>query len=130
MGETGKRRGAQVGNLNALKHGFYSDRFKKGEIDDLEAVAQAQNGVQDEIILMRVLIRRVFEQATCQAEESSDDPKNDLETWSNALNALGAASTRLAGLLRVQQVLTSGSSNEILNALSTALKEVSSEIGC
>ena len=31
----GRKRGGQTGNLNALKHGFYSKHFLKGEIMDL-----------------------------------------------------------------------------------------------
>ena len=122
-----KSRGAQPGNTNAIKHGFYSDRFRSGEIDDLETLATAQTGLQEEISLMRVLIRRVLEHADEQ-HDASPDPNAALEIWSNTLNALGNASSRLAGLLRTQQVLSSGSSNEILDALSTALQEVTLEL--
>lgn len=31
-----RKRGGQLGNLNALKHGFYSRQFKGMELDDLE----------------------------------------------------------------------------------------------
>jgi hypothetical protein len=30
-----RRRGAPEGNFNAFKHGFYSRRFRNGELDDL-----------------------------------------------------------------------------------------------
>ena len=35
-----KQRGGQPGNLNALKHGFYSEQFKTTEIEDIEALTR------------------------------------------------------------------------------------------
>ena len=88
-----RKRGAQPNNTNALKHGFYSHRFNNLELTDLDTTLS--EGLTDEIALLRVIIRRVFEYA--------DSAAQDLDTWSHALNTLGAASTRLAGLLRTQQ---------------------------
>lgn len=122
---TGRKKGAQPGNKNAVNHGFYAGGIKPHEIEDLEAYAKQAHGLADEINLMRVLIRRVFEYAN--TAESGEDGPTQLEVWSTALNALGAASTRLAGLLRAQRDLTAGSSNEILDALSAALREVNSD---
>ncbi len=69
-----------------------------------------------EIAMMRVLMRRVFEQAgDCQ----------DVAEWSQLLGALGAAATRLATLLRTQKALAGGES-AIAEALREALKEVHS----
>jgi hypothetical protein len=42
------RRWGQAGNLNALKHGFYSKHFLKGEIMDLEEA----DDLQEEIGMM------------------------------------------------------------------------------
>jgi len=47
-----KRRGGQPGNVNAVKHGFYSRRFRELEAEDLDAALQ--NGLGDEIDMMRV----------------------------------------------------------------------------
>ena len=55
---TKRKRGAQLGNLNALQHGFYSRRFREEEIADLESLSE---GLQDEAAMLRVLIRRVFD---------------------------------------------------------------------
>lgn len=51
--------GAPKGNINRLKHGFYSPRFTDPEILDLTEIL----GVNptDEITLLRVLNRRIFE---------------------------------------------------------------------
>ena len=114
----GKRKpGGQPGNVNAWRHGFYSRRFKALELCDLETILQ--NNLDDEISLLRVMIRRVFEFADSQAET--------LEDWESVLTTLGAASTRLAGLIRVQQ-LSSGKSQNIEDLLAEAIGEAAHEI--
>ena len=109
--------GGQPGNVNAWKYGFYSRRFKALEVRDLEAVLQ--NNLDDEIALLRVMIRRVFEFADSQAET--------LDDWESALSTLGSASTRLAGLIRVQH-LSSGKSQNIEELLAEAIGEAAHEI--
>jgi hypothetical protein len=117
-GSTGKAKGAQPGNLNALKHGVYSKRLKDLTPEELEQMAE--NGdLKQEIGMVRVVMRRVFDLVDDAATGESG-----LEGWASSLNALGTAATRLAGLLRTQQALTGGSS-EIAEALSQALREVS-----
>ncbi len=58
-------RGAQPGNQNARKHGFYS-RFRTRE--DLEAIPKAAevNGLDEDILVLRVKIRSIL----------AHDPKN------------------------------------------------------
>lgn len=109
--------GAQPGNVNAWKHGFYSRRYKALEIRDLEAVLH--NNLDDEIALLRVMIRRVFEFADKEAET--------LDDWESVLTTLGAASTRLAGLIRVQH-LSTGKSQNIEDLLAEAIGEAAHEI--
>ena len=111
-------RGGQPGNANALKHGFYSNRFNTLELSDLDTALS--DGLDDEISLLRVIIRRVFEYADTEAQ--------DLETWSKALSTLGAASTRLGGLLRTQQLI-SGGSTDVVSILSNAIGEVAHDLG-
>ena len=112
-----RKRGAQPGNVNAWKHGFYSRRFRALELNDLEAVLQ--DSLDDEIALLRVMIRRVFEFA--------DQEAASLEDWSTALSTLGAASTRLAGLIRTQH-LASGGSDSLEDVLAKALGEAAHEV--
>ena len=112
-----RKQGAQPGNVNAWKHGFYSRRFKALELADLETVLQ--NSLDDEIALLRVMIRRVFDFA--------DQEAASLEDWSMALSTLGAASTRLAGLIRTQQ-LTSGGADSLEDVLAQALGEAAHEV--
>jgi uncharacterized protein YjcR len=119
MNNTRRKRGAPNGNWNAFKHGFYSKRFKPLEIQDLDTALG--DGLEDEIALLRVIIRRVFEYA-------DDDDKQTLDQWSRTLNTLGAASTRLAALIRTQQVVSGGGSS-VLDLLSEAIGGISHELG-
>jgi uncharacterized protein YjcR len=112
-----RKAGAPVGNVNAWKHGFYSRRFKALELCDLDTILQ--NNLDDEIALLRVMIRRVFEAADNEAET--------LDDWERALSTLGSASTRLANLIRAQH-LTSGGSQNIEDLLAEAIGDAAHEI--
>ena len=91
MSKMPRQRGAQRGNVNAVKSGFYSKRFQGGELDDLDM--ELREGLTDEIALMRIMMRRVLDAAN---EEKKREPL--MET----LSTLGTASTKLAILLRTQ----------------------------
>ena len=114
----GRRRGAPMGNSNALKHGFYSRKFKPLEAEDLD-VLEAEDKLQDEILLLKVMIRRVWELAASEA--------TNLESWSQALNVLGLAMTRQASLIRVQAITGGGGSKATTQAISQAIQEVNDE---
>jgi len=114
-----RKKGAPYGNWNALKHGFYSKRFKPLELSDLDTALG--EGLEDEIALLRVIIRRVFEYA-------DDEDSQDLDTWCRTLNTLSAASSRLAALLRTQQSVCGGSTS-VLDLLSEAIGGISHELG-
>ena len=51
-----RKRGGQPGNINAIKHGFYSKNFSLAERRGLKVTEGVVLG--DEIALLRVLIRR------------------------------------------------------------------------
>jgi hypothetical protein len=112
--------GAPKGNLNALKHGYYSRRFRKLETSDL-ARLEEDNGLIGEITLLRVLIRRVFEAANEEAD--------NLDTWIKALKTLGTGFARLATLIKAQRDLHGGEDSEIAEILDQALHEVTQELG-
>ena len=103
---SGRKRGGQPGNLNALKHGFYSKHYQKSEMADLEEVGD----LQEEIGMMRVVTRRLLDAAReC----------NDMGVLIHLLNTLGLASTRVAGLMKTQKFLGGGEDGieEFLNSL-------------
>jgi len=63
-----RRRGAQPGNTNRVKTGFYSKRFQGDELDDLEL--ELREGLTDEIALIRVMMRRVLDAAEGENKKS------------------------------------------------------------
>ena len=90
-----RKRGAQPGNRNALKHGFYASKFSQQELASLDTL---QIGLVDEIILLRLMMRRVVEQAGAQ--------ESTLDEWSITLQRLSLVANRLARLLKIHQELT------------------------
>ncbi len=110
------RRGAPKGNLNALKHGFYSRLFHASETGDLSDVEPAD--LEHEIKLLRVMIRRTMELA---------DGIDDLREATRVLDALGAAASRLSALLKAQKALRSSSST-LADEISVAIQQVNAEL--
>ena len=53
-----RKRGAPLGNHNAVKHGFYAKHFTPQEVADFSEMKPL--GVYDEIQLIRALMRRLF----------------------------------------------------------------------
>ena len=107
--------GAQKGNLNALKHGYYSRLFRYHETEDL---ADEAGNLESEITLLRVMIHR-----TMQLAEGIDD----LKEATRVLDALGAAAARLANLLRAQNTLRQTRSG-VADEISLAIQQVNQEL--
>jgi hypothetical protein len=86
-----RRPGAPRGNTNAFKHGFYSSRFRASET---AALLTLPEGLSEEIALLRVCIRRVFDLVgqTTSADEGI-----------RLLSTLGRAISILDRLLRTQK---------------------------
>ncbi|MFZ2097316.1 MAG: hypothetical protein WAV05_11835 [Anaerolineales bacterium] len=108
-------RGAPKGNLNALKHGFYSRLFRSDETSELEDDSAS---LENEITLLRVMIRRTMELA---------DGIDDLKEATRVLDALGAAAGRLANLLRAQKSLNERRS-QVADEISLAIQQVNQEL--
>jgi hypothetical protein len=111
-------RGAQPGNTNAVKHGFYSRNFHHLEAADLDIALL--NNLDDEIALLRIIIRRVFEYTHADDQNSA--------TWSTALGTLGAACIRLSHLLRTQKLL-GGEGDKNASAVSQAIADIMKDRG-
>lgn len=115
-----KKRGAQPGNINALKHGFYSRFFNVGEITDLETIAP---DLTAEIALLRVVNRRLFDRLSSM-ESSSEINLGDY----TALTALlSSTALRLSSLMRANQYIT-GNSTDLGQALIDALQDTIQEL--
>ncbi len=109
------KHGAPKGNLNALKHGFYSRLFRASETHELP---DELSSLEHEITLLRVMIRRTMLLA---------DGIDDLKEATRVLDALGAAAARLAGLLRTQKSLYEPHS-QVADEISVAIQQVNQEL--
>ncbi len=107
--------GAPKGNLNALKHGYYSRLFHGNETNDL---SENSASLEHEITLLRVMIRRTMQLA---------DGIDDIKEATRVLDALGAAASRLANLLRAQKSLKDHHS-PMTEEISIAIQEVNQEL--
>jgi Protein of unknown function (DUF1214) len=92
-------RGGKAGNLNSLKHGFYSHTFRSKERGDLEVMLA--EGVEEEIALLRVYIRRVAQIAESHGQEGADPLNRAIQVMS----AVGMTSLQLGSRLKVQKIL-------------------------
>jgi len=109
-------RGAPKGNLNALKHGFYSRLFRASERSELDD--DQITSLENEITLLRVMMRRTMQLA---------DGIDDLREATRVLDALGAAAGRLASLLKAQKSL-SVSQSGVADEISVAIQQVNQEL--
>lgn len=53
------KRGGQAGNLNALKHGFYSSLYSRRELRKLDKLKN-EDDLIEECALLQILMKRVF----------------------------------------------------------------------
>lgn len=103
---------------------LYAASFKPDEREELEALLAT--GVQDEIAMFRVVIRRAFALAT--AAEEAEGRSEALRQAIQVVNTFGTAALRLGSLLKTQQALGE-SSTDVAAAITQALNEVVEEMG-
>ena len=104
------KRGAQPGNQNARKHGFYSRALDEAEQIQLEEAAHIE-GLDDEIAVLRLKFRRLL----------ADHPERiDLQ--------IKLANT-LARLIRTRYNITPEQKNTLREAIATVLKDVAIPLG-
>lgn len=113
-----RRPGAQPGNDNALKHGFYARHLPARDtagLDDLPLDA-----LDDEITLLRILVRRVAEKT---------GPHQSLEESMSHLRLVTFALTCLARLMRTQTYIGINPPREdpMGELLSQAIQQVNDE---
>ena len=92
-----RKRGAQPGNKNALKHGFYSDQFKQAERRALNDIPMAD--LTGEIELMRVQMHR------CLKAENQVESQLTYEDHLSAMRAFSHAADSITRLGRLQTLL-------------------------
>jgi len=109
------KRGAPKGNLNALKHGFYSPLFRPEEPD---FPPRESASLDQEITLLRLMIRRTIRLA------------NDIDDFKDAahlLDVVSAAAARLANLMKTQLILQ-GSRTQANQEISAAIHQINQEL--
>jgi hypothetical protein len=124
-----KKPGAQPGNKNAEKHGFYSKRFTQDENKRLESSDRAS--LESEIDLIRVCMDRLYEQLDLDAiyltnKDGGQSPIRD-DHYLKQLNTLALMNQSLATIIRTQY-LTHGKGGEIQNTIMQALAELALEM--
>jgi hypothetical protein len=110
-----RKRGAQAGNTNALKHGFYSRYFRSIDIQDL---ATLELKLEDEIAAARLAGRRMLE--LC---DEMTDPQQSLR----ALAAFSLHLTHVASLIRTHAVLT-GNNSDTATTITNAIEDIAREL--
>lgn len=106
------KRGAPKGNANALKHGFYTRRFRDIEPEDLDVI---NANLTNEIAGLRVAARRIMG----YSEDLESDPMKAV----SALNSFGLACVRIASLSKTFAALNKHS-DESQTAISIALTRI------
>jgi hypothetical protein len=94
-----RKRGAQPGNKNAFRHGFYSEQFKQAE--RLKLCQIENTDLTGEIEVVRVQILRYLEAETVASSQI------DYETRLQALRTVSLAAESLTRLIRTQVILNS-----------------------
>jgi hypothetical protein len=112
---TKRRRGAPKGNLNALKHGFYTRRIPKRDLTGVESTNPS--GLVEEIALIRVFTRRLLE---------SISPESDAYELADILRALCLASSTITRVVKTQFLITSAGTG-IDDEIAEAIKQVNAE---
>ena len=104
------KKGAQPGNQNAKKHGFYSKALDEADRLQLDE-ARGLDGLDEEIAVLRIKLRSVIE----------NDPKN-VEL------ALEAANT-IARLVRTRYNITKEQKRSLKDAITNVLTEIAIPLG-
>jgi hypothetical protein len=105
-------RGAPPGNHNNYKHGFYASKFRKTEVATLP---EEFHGLQEEISLLRLLLRR-------QVEYTLNAPT--FAEYNESMRTLLLACTNLNRLLRTHLILSHGGGDEFSIAFEEALAQL------
>ena len=112
-----RRRGAQLGNSNALKHGFYTHRFKQRDLSGV--VDTSLKDLAEEIALIRVFTRKLVETV---------DPSANFYQLAGILRAICLASSALTRIIKAQAFLVNEPTN-FYAEIDEALRQARVEMG-
>jgi|SRR3970282_314139 len=127
-GKNGRNAGAQPGNKNAQKHGFYSRQFSTTESKRLEG--QDRFTIEDELDLLRVCMDRLTEQLSFDEITHRDDKGNYTRDnhYLQQLNTLSLMTQSLSTMIRTHY-LTRGKGGTLEQGIMEALEELRLELG-
>lgn len=105
------------GNRNAVKHGFYANRFTAKEKRDLGKRPDGDTGLASEVDMLRVLASRILGDFDA-GEKNYADPDNV-----PTLGAIIACTARINTIVRTMFLIT-GEDNEVYTAIMEAIEEI------
>ena len=111
-----RKKGAQPSNVNAVKSGFYGRLFTEEEVLEIGRLAVAELTLDEEISMLRVLMRRVV--------DSKLDAGEACELFGRATGQLRRLIATRADLERQGE-----SQGSVEAAMAAALDELSEELG-
>jgi hypothetical protein len=112
------KRGAPKGNRNALKHGFYARIYSTQERRDLGV--HHFSGAWDEIILLRIALRRLVATAV--------PPDANFSEITAHYRAIGLLSVGLSRLMGVQMYVGNPEHDRLLETLATSFDQAIEEM--
>jgi hypothetical protein len=115
-----RRRGAQPGNTNAVKHGLYSRRFDPEEI---EALSGMQDGVKDEIEAVRITLGRILDYLN-----GIDASKMKAEDYAAVVSLVSKNAATVGRLMQIDKALNDSAQVGIHQQLLNALEEVNANL--
>jgi len=126
--KNGRKHGAQPGNKNAEKHGFYSRQFSTDESKRLET--QDRFTIESELDLIRVCIDRLTDELSFDAVHVTDMQGNKTRDnhYLQQLNTLSIMNQSLSTMIRTHY-LTRGKGGTLEQGIMEALEELRLELG-
>ena len=123
-----RKPGAQKGNKNAEKHGFYSKNFTADENKRL--TTSDRYSLDDEIDLLRVCIDRLNAELSFDEIERTDAQGNTSRDahYLGQLNTLSVMTQSISTLIRTHY-LTRGKGGAVETGIMEALEELRIEMG-
>jgi len=126
----GRKAGAQPGNKNAQKHGFYSKHFSKTE--ETRLADSDLYSVESDIQLLRVYVSRISElvplSAHLSAQAGAGISTSIREDDLKALNTLSLMTQSISTMIRTHY-LTRGKGGTLEQGIMEALEELRLELG-
>jgi hypothetical protein len=107
----------QAGDPGETSGGTDGQKFEPGDWGYIE---KASSGLANEITMLRITIRRLYQIAAQEANLTVD-------IWLRTLSTMVQATARLADLLKTQKAIAGDEEDEMRQALVQVLKEMNDE---